>query len=101
MPVGSIVEGQVTKTKKYGAFLQILPGIEGLLHISELSWDHVERTEDVLKVGENVQVKVIGIDTARRRISLSLKQLSAPPASLAGARTEQRHDEYPTEEDEE
>ncbi len=95
MPVGSIVEGQVTKTKKYGAFLQIMPGIEGLLHISELSWDHVERTEDVLKVGENVQVKVIGIDTARRRISLSLKQLSAPPASLAGARAERRQDEYP------
>src|SRR5205823_7379049 len=73
MPVGSIVEGQVTKTKEYGAFLQVMPGIEGLLHISELSWDHVERTEDVLKVGETVQVKVIGIDTARRRISLSLK----------------------------
>src|SRR5438132_481209 len=99
MPVGSIVEGQVTKTKKYGAFLQIMPGIEGLLHISELSWDHVERTEDVLKVGETVQVKVIGIDTARRRISLSLKQLSAPPASLAGARTDRR-DEYPEEEEE-
>ena len=99
MPVGSIVEGQVTKTKKYGAFLQIMPGIEGLLHISELSWDHVERTEDVLKVGETVQVKVIGIDTARRRISLSLKQLSAPPASLAGARTDHRHDEYPEEEE--
>ena len=99
MPVGSIVEGQVTKTKKYGAFLQILPGIEGLLHISELSWDHVERTEDVLKVGETVQVKVIGIDTARRRISLSLKQLSAPPASLAGARPS-RQDEYPDRDDE-
>ena len=98
MPVGSIVEGQVTKTKKYGAFLQIMPGIEGLLHISELSWDHVERTEDVLKVGETVQVKVIGIDTARRRISLSLKQLSAPPATL-GAGAHRQH-EYPTEEDE-
>jgi small subunit ribosomal protein S1 len=80
VPVGAIVEGTVTKTKKYGAFLQILPGIEGLLHISELSWDHVDKTEDVLKVGEQVQVKVIGIDTARRRISLSLKQLSNPPA---------------------
>ena len=43
MPIGSIVEGQVTKTKKYGAFLQIMAGIEGLLHISELSWDHVEQ----------------------------------------------------------
>ena len=76
VPVGSIVSGTVTKTKKYGAFLQVVSGIEGLLHISELSWDHVDKTEDVLKVGEEVQVKVIGIDTARRRVSLSLKQLS-------------------------
>jgi ribosomal protein S1 len=77
-----------------------MPGIEGLLHISELSWDHVERTEDVLKVGETLQVKVIGIDTARRRISLSLKQLSAPPASLAAARTESPAVEYDETEDE-
>jgi ribosomal protein S1 len=97
-PVGSIVPGLVTKTKKYGAFLQIVPGIEGLLHISELSWDHVEKTEDVLKVGEEVQVKVIGIDTARRRISLSLKQLSNPPAGHV-ARSERPTDYY--EEDEE
>jgi ribosomal protein S1 len=69
-----------------------MAGIEGLLHISELSsWDHVERTEDVLKVGETLQVKVIGIDTARRRISLSLKQqLSAPPANLAASRGDRR-----------
>jgi small subunit ribosomal protein S1 len=100
MPIGSIVEGQVTKTKKYGAFLQIMQGIEGLLHISELSWDHVERTEDVLKVGETLQVKVIGIDTARRRISLSLKQLSAPPASLANGRAESGPAEYDDVEDE-
>ncbi|MBO0744260.1 MAG: S1 RNA-binding domain-containing protein, partial [Candidatus Dormibacteraeota bacterium] len=55
------------------------PGIEGLLHISELSWDHVEKTEDLLKVGDQVQVKVIGVDTARRRVSLSLKQLTSGP----------------------
>ena len=76
-PVGSVVTGTVTKTKKYGAFLQVMSGIEGLLHISELSWDHVDKTEDVLKVGEEVQVKVIGVDTARRRVSLSLKQLTS------------------------
>jgi ribosomal protein S1 len=76
-----------------------MAGIEGLLHISELSWDHVERTEDVLKVGETLQVKVIGIDTARRRISLSLKQLSAPPASLAAVRSDHRPDEYEDVED--
>ncbi|HKC18195.1 MAG TPA: S1 RNA-binding domain-containing protein, partial [Candidatus Dormibacteraeota bacterium] len=71
-----------------------------LLHISELSWDHVERTEDVLKVGETVQVKVIGIDTARRRISLSLKQLSAPPATVAAGPHRAQH-EYPTDEEDE
>jgi small subunit ribosomal protein S1 len=76
IPVGTAVTGTVTKTKKYGAFLQIMPGIEGLLHISELSWNHVEKTEDVLKVGEEIEVRVIGIDTARRRVSLSLKQAS-------------------------
>ena len=93
VPVGSIVTGTVTKTKKYGAFLQVLPGIEGLLHISELSWDHVDKTEDVLKVGEEVQVKVIGIDTARRRVSLSLKQLSNPPAGHRGGGLSYRYDD--------
>ena len=74
-PPGKMVEGEVTKTKKYGAFLQIADGVEGLLHISELSWDHVERTEDILKVGEQVKVMVLSADRARRRISLSLRQL--------------------------
>src|ERR1700737_2653369 len=100
MPIGSIVEGQVTKTKKDGAFLQMMCGIGGLLHISELSWDHVERTEDVLKVGETLQVKVIGIDTARRRISLSLKQLAPPRASLANGHSEARPRDYDETEDE-
>ncbi|MDR3079406.1 MAG: 30S ribosomal protein S1 [Streptomyces sp.] len=79
VPVGSVIDAVVTKTKKYGAVLQVRPGIEGLLHISELSWDHVEKTEDLLKVGDSVQVKVIGVDTARRRVSLSLKQLTSGP----------------------
>ena len=74
-PTGKAISGEVTKTKKYGAFLQIADGVEGLLHISELSWDHVERTEDVLKVGETVEVMVLSADKERRRISLSLRQL--------------------------
>src|SRR5207253_796967 len=98
LQTGTTVKGTVSGITSYGAFVDI-GCADGLIHISELSWDHVERTEDVLKVGETVQVKVIGIDTARRRISLSLKQLSAPPASLAGARTDHRHDEYPEEEE--
>ena len=77
-PPGAVIEGEVTKTKKYGAFLQIGDGIEGLLHISELSWDHVERTEDVVQVGQRLRVKVLLADRPRRRISLSLKQVDEP-----------------------
>jgi small subunit ribosomal protein S1 len=98
IPVGSIVDGTVTKTKKYGAFLQVIPGIEGLLHISELSWDHVDKTEDVVKVGDKVQVKVIGIDPARRRVSLSLKQLSGAPVGYVST-TDKRTYDYEDEEE--
>jgi small subunit ribosomal protein S1 len=78
-PPGTIIEGIVTKTKKYGAFLQIADGVEGLLHISELSWEHVERTEDVLRVGDNIRVVVLQADRGRRRISLSYRQLLPRP----------------------
>jgi small subunit ribosomal protein S1 len=81
-PGGTEIEGTVTKTKKYGAFLQIADGVEGLLHISELSWEHVERTEDVLRVGDTVKVIVLQADRTRRRISLSYRQLLPRPAHL-------------------
>ncbi len=74
-PTGAIIEGEVTKTKKYGAFLQVGDGIEGLLHISELAPQHVERTEDVVHVGQRLRVKVLHADRVRRRISLSLRQV--------------------------
>ena len=77
-PPGAIIEGEVTKTKKYGAFLQIGDGIEGLHHISELAREHVEHTEDVVQVGQTLQVRVLQADRARRRISLSLKQAEEP-----------------------
>jgi ribosomal protein S1 len=101
IPVGTVVDGTVTKTKKYGAFVQILPGIEGLLHISELSWDHVDKTEDVLRVGEEIKVKVIGIDGQRRRVSLSLKQLSAPPAHITPSSDRGQRYDFGFDEDEE
>jgi small subunit ribosomal protein S1 len=87
-PTGQSVTGEVTKTKKYGAFLQIADGVEGLLHISELSWDHVERTEDVLKVGDEVTVMVLNADKVRRRISLSLRQLQGRGPGEAGTGAE-------------
>ncbi|MDP9325780.1 MAG: 30S ribosomal protein S1 [Candidatus Dormibacteraeota bacterium] len=81
-PSGSIVKGEVTKTKKYGAFLQLDDGIEGLLHISELTWEHVEKTEDVVSPGDQLEVQVLNADRVRRRISLSLKQLQERPQGI-------------------
>ena len=87
-PPGAIVEGEVTKIKKYGAFLQIGDGIEGLLHISELAWEHVEHTEDVVQVGQHLRVRVLQADRARRRISLSLKQAQEPAGGRPGEEAE-------------
>ena len=77
-PAGSTVQGKVTKLVPFGAFVEIAPGVEGLVHISELAWEHIEFPEEVVSVGEEVDAKIIDIDLNRRRISLSLKQLSAP-----------------------
>src|SRR6187399_2565668 len=71
---GEIIEGQVTKLVPFGAFVRVAPGIEGLVHISELAERHVEIPEQVVNVGDEIMVKVIDIDLERRRISLSLKQ---------------------------
>ena len=98
-PPGKAVPGIVTKTKKYGAFLQIADGVEGLLHISELSWDHVERTEDVLKVGEEVEVMVLSADKVRRRISLSLRQLHGGGPTGEGGEFIAPSYDYPEDDD--
>ena len=76
---GSIINGQVTKLVPFGAFVRVAPGIEGLVHISELSHEHVDTPESVLSVGDEVQVKVIDVDVNRRRVSLSMRQVTAPP----------------------
>lgn len=76
--VGEIVDGEVTKLVPFGAFVKVADGIEGLIHISELADRHVEVPEAVVNVGDQIEVKVIDIDTDRRRISLSLKQAGGP-----------------------
>ncbi len=73
--VGEVIPGTVTKLVPFGAFVQVRPGIEGLIHISELSRRHVEQPDEVVAVSQEIVVKVIDIDIDRRRISLSLKQL--------------------------
>jgi small subunit ribosomal protein S1 len=72
---GEIIDGQVTKLVPFGAFVRVAQGIEGLVHISELSDQHVDTPESVLSVGEQVRVKVIEVDVPRRRISLSMRQV--------------------------
>jgi small subunit ribosomal protein S1 len=76
---GEIIEGQVTKLVPFGAFVRVAQGIEGLVHISELSDQHVESPEAVLSVGDEVRVKVIDVDVSRRRISLSMRQVGGQP----------------------
>ncbi len=71
---GQVIDGQVTKLVPFGAFVRVADGIEGLVHISELAERHVETAEQVVKVGDPVKVKIIEIDSERRRISLSVKQ---------------------------
>ncbi|MDO9062939.1 MAG: S1 RNA-binding domain-containing protein, partial [Microbacterium sp.] len=72
--IGQVAPGTVTKLVPFGAFVRVADGIEGLVHISELSSKHVEMADQVVSVGQEVFVKVIDIDLERRRISLSLKQ---------------------------
>ncbi|MGB1376849.1 MAG: 30S ribosomal protein S1, partial [Miltoncostaeaceae bacterium] len=75
---GKVVEGTISNIVDFGAFVD-LDGIDGLIHISELSWSHVNHPSEVLNVGEKVNVKVLDIDRDRQRISLGLKQTQADP----------------------
>src|SRR5204863_2080324 len=72
---GDVVEGRVTKVVTFGAFIEILPGVEGLVHISELAQHHVENPREVVSQGDVVNVKIIEVDAERRRLSLSLKRV--------------------------
>jgi small subunit ribosomal protein S1 len=76
---GSVITGTVTKLVPFGAFVRVAQGIEGLVHISEISHEHVDSPESVLQVGQEVQVKVIDVDVSRRRVSLSMRQVAAAP----------------------
>ncbi len=79
-PVGTVVSGSVTGIAAFGAFVQLAPGIEGLIHISELSWtDRVKNPKDVLKTGQKVDVKIINLDRANQKLSLSLKRAGENP----------------------
>ena len=95
-PVGSEITAKIVGLTTFGAFANIIPGIDGLIHISEISYEHVANTADVLKVGQEVKVKILDIDFDKKRVSLSIKALLDPPA--AAEAVEAPAEETPVEE---
>jgi small subunit ribosomal protein S1 len=82
-PEGAVVAGTVTRLEKFGAFIELLPGVEGLAHVSELAWSRVQSPADLLAVGQAVAVKILKRETVegRLKIALSLKQATEKPAA--------------------
>jgi small subunit ribosomal protein S1 len=88
-PVNAVARGKVTKLMEFGAFVELEPGVEGLVHISELSNKRVWRVADVVNPGDEVDVMVLSIDAAAQRISLSMKAMMPEPV------VEKKDDEEP------
>lgn len=102
-PVGSVVQATVMRTAPFGAFLQLEPGVEGLVHISQLAYERVAKTEDVVNPGDEVEVKVLDIDVENKRISLSIKETLPEPVKevvVEEAPEEEHEEEVETHEEE-
>jgi len=82
---GDELEGKVTKVVSFGAFVEILDGVEGLVHISELAQHHVENPREVVGQDDKVKVKILEIDSERRRLSLSVKRVEGQTLPLRSA----------------
>ncbi|WP_026519589.1 MULTISPECIES: 30S ribosomal protein S1 [unclassified Butyrivibrio] len=76
--VGNIVKGKVARMTDFGAFVELEPGIDALLHVSQIAKEHVEKPADVLKVGQEVEAKIVDFNEADKKISLSIKAMFAP-----------------------
>jgi small subunit ribosomal protein S1 len=83
--VGDELEGKVTKVVTFGAFVEIMEGVEGLVHISELAHHHVENPREIVEPGQDVRVKILEIDSERRRLSLSVKRVQEQLAHIRDA----------------
>lgn len=88
--VGQTIQGTVTRTMDFGAFVELEPGVEGLVHVSELARQRVWRVTDIVKPGQLVDVKILGVDPEQRRISLSLK--AALPQEVAKPASDEEED---------
>lgn len=76
--VGNVVTGKVARMTDFGAFVELAPGVDALLHVSQISKDHVEKPADVLKIGQEIEAKVVDFNEDDKKISLSIKALEAP-----------------------
>ena len=90
LAAGDVIEGTVKRLTDFGAFVEVLPGIDGLVHISQISHKRVENPKDALKVGQEVTVKVLEVNAAAERVSLSIKALEERPAQEEGQKEEKR-----------
>ena len=90
LAAGDVIEGTVKRLIDFGAFVEVLPGIDGLVHISQISHKRVESPKDALKVGQEVTVKVLEVNAADERVSLSIKALEERPAQEEGQKDEKR-----------
>ncbi|MEH7655201.1 S1 RNA-binding domain-containing protein [Bacillus velezensis] len=79
LEVGSVLEGKVQRLVSFGAFVEILPGVEGLVHISQISNKHIGTPHEVLEEGQTVKVKVLDVNESEERISLSMRELEEAP----------------------
>lgn len=82
---GNVVTGKVVRIVPFGAFVQLEDGVDGLVHISQISWERVEKVEDALQIGQEISAKVLELDIENKKISLSIKQLTERPAKEAPA----------------
>ena len=87
---GDVVEGTVKRLTDFGAFVEVLPGIDGLVHVSQISHKRIENPKEALKVGQEVQVKVLEVNADAERVSLSIKALEERPAKEEGQKEEKR-----------
>ena len=95
LAAGDVIECTVKRLTDFGAFVEVLPGIDGLVHISQISHKRVENPKDVLSVGQEVTVKVLEVNPANERVSLSIKALEERPAQEEGQEKEEKRQSRP------
>ena len=83
--VGTVITGKVARMTDFGAFVELAPGVDALLHVSQISKAHVDKPSDVLKVGEEVTAKIVDLNEAEKKISLSMKALETAEEETADA----------------